>query len=110
VGHLAGVFEGESLEVSGRWGAHPKYGDQFKVEAYKVVLPATISGIRKYLGSGMIKGIGKSLAERIVDYFEEETLDIIENEPEKLKKIHGIGDAIASALLEINSNSDSFLI
>ena len=93
VGHLAGVFEGESLEVSGKWITHPKYGDQFKVEAYKVVLPATVSGIRKYLGSGMIKGIGKSLADKIVDQFEERTLDIIENEPEKLKEIHGIGEA-----------------
>ncbi|MCP3875328.1 MAG: ATP-dependent RecD-like DNA helicase [Desulfobacteraceae bacterium] len=93
VGHLAGVFEGQSLEVSGKWGTHPKYGDQFKIEAYNVVLPATISGIRKYLGSGMIKGIGKSLADRIVDHFKEGTLDIIENEPEKLKRIHGIGAA-----------------
>ncbi|MBC2705559.1 ATP-dependent RecD-like DNA helicase [Desulfobacula sp.] len=93
VGHLAGVFEGESLEVSGKWTTHPKYGDQFKAEVYKVVLPATVSGIRKYLGSGMIKGIGKSLADKIVDQFEERTLDIIENEPEKLKKIYGIGEA-----------------
>lgn len=93
VGHLAGVFEGESLEISGKWAAHPKYGDQFKVEGYKVVLPATVPGIRKYLGSGMIKGIGKSLADKIVDQFEEKTLDIIENEPEKLRTIYGIGDA-----------------
>jgi len=93
VGYLAGVFEGESLEIKGKWVSHPKYGDQFKVQVYKVVLPATVSGIRKYLGSGMIKGVGKSLADKIVDHFEEKTLDIIENEPEKLKKIHGIGNA-----------------
>jgi exodeoxyribonuclease V alpha subunit len=93
VGHLAGVFEGETLEVSGKWTSHPKYGDQFKVETYKVILPATVSGIRKYLGSGIIKGIGKSLADKIVDHFKEETLDIIENEPDKLMHIHGIGAA-----------------
>ena len=93
VGHLAGVFEGESLEISGKWVTHPKYGDQFKVEVYKVVLPATVSGIRKYLGSGMIKGVGRSLADKIVDHFKEKTLDIIENEPDKLKSIHGIGEA-----------------
>ncbi len=93
VGHLASVFEGESLELSGKWVSHPKYGDQFKVETYQVILPATISGIRKYLGSGMIKGIGRSMADKIVDHFEEETLDIIENEPEKLLNIHGIGQA-----------------
>ena len=93
VGHLAGVFEGESLEISGKWSTHLKYGDQFKVEMYKVVLPATVSGIRKYLGSGIIKGIGKSLADKIVDHFEEKTFDIIENEPDKLKTIYGIGKA-----------------
>jgi len=93
VGHLAGVAEGESLELSGKWITHPKYGDQFKVELYTVILPATVSGIRKYLGSGMIKGIGKSLADKIVDHFKEKTLDIIENEPEKLTQIHGIGKA-----------------
>ena len=91
VGHLAGVFEGESLEISGKWITHPKYGDQFKAESYTVILPATVSGIRKYLGSGIIKGIGKSLADKIVDHFKEQTLDIIENEPEKLTHIHGIG-------------------
>ncbi len=93
VGYLAGVFEGETLEISGQWGSHPKYGDQFKIEIYKVVLPATISGIKKYLGSGMIKGIGKSLADKIVNHFQENTLEIIENEPEKLKNIRGIGKA-----------------
>jgi len=93
VGHLAGVFEGESIEISGKWTTHHKYGDQLKVESYKVVLPGTVPGIRKYLGSGMIKGIGKTLADKIVDHFEERTLDIIENEPEELKKIHGIGEA-----------------
>jgi len=100
VGRLAGVFEGESLEVSGKWSAHPKYGDQFTVEMYKVILPATVSGIRKYLGSGIIKGIGKSLADKIVDRFEEKTLDIIENEPEKLKSVHGIGNAKKNIITE----------
>lgn len=93
VGYLAGVSEGESLEVSGSWVSHPKWGEQFKAEMYRVILPASVSGIRKYLGSGMIKGIGQSMADRIVDHFKETTLDVIENEPEKLKQIHGIGEA-----------------
>ena len=93
VGHLAGVCEGESLELSGTWMSHPKYGDQFKAEMYKVILPAGVSGIRHYLGSGMIKGIGRSMADRIVDHFGENTFHIIENEPEKLTAIHGIGQA-----------------
>ncbi|OQY51303.1 MAG: recombinase RecD [Desulfobacteraceae bacterium 4572_89] len=93
VGHLAGVGEGESLTLIGQWASHPKYGDQFKAETYRVTLPATISGIRKYLGSGMIRGVSKSLANRIVDTFKEQTLEIIENEPEKLLKVNGIGRA-----------------
>ncbi len=91
VGHLAGVIEGENLEVSGTWSAHPKYGDQFKVETYKVMLPESTSGIRRYLGSGIIAGIGKSLADKIVDHFQEQTLEIIENDPDQLLKIQGIG-------------------
>ncbi|MCA1792585.1 MAG: ATP-dependent RecD-like DNA helicase, partial [Desulfobacteraceae bacterium] len=90
VGYLAGVAEGETLTLKGQWASHPKYGDQFKADAYEVTLPATVSGIRKYLGSGMIKGISKSLADRIVDKFAERTLEIIENEPKKLMEISGI--------------------
>ena len=93
VGHLAGVSEGESLEVSGSWTSHPKYGDQFKAEMYRVLLPASVSGIRTYLGSGMIKGIGRSMADKIVDHFGEDTFHVIENEPEKLTAVHGIGRA-----------------
>lgn len=93
VGHLAGVAEGEQLVLNGSWAAHPKYGDQFKAETYEVVLPATIAGIRKYLGSGLIQGISQALASRIVDTFGEQTLEIIENEPEKLLDVHGIGKA-----------------
>ena len=93
VGHLAGVTEGESLEVTGKWGAHPRYGDQFNIHSYVVVLPATVAGIRRYLGSGMIKGIGPAMAEKIVSHFKEQTLDIIENEPEKLTRVKGIGRA-----------------
>ncbi len=93
VGYLAGVAEGETLTLKGQWASHPKYGDQFKAETYEVTLPATVSGIRKYLGSGMIKGISKSLADRIVDKFQDQTLEIIENQPEKLREITGIGDA-----------------
>ena len=71
VGHLAGVAQGESLALTGRWISHPKYGDQFEAATYQVTLPASISGIRRYLGSGMIQGISKGLANRIVDRFKE---------------------------------------
>ena len=99
VGHLAGVAQGESLTLKGKWISHPKYGDQFEVATYQVTLPATISGIRRYLGSGMIQGISKGLANRIVDTFKEETLEIIENDPDKLQEINGIGKA-KQALIE----------
>src|SRR6266498_797879 len=69
VGPLLGAQPGESLRLRGRWASHPQYGRQFQVEAYDTVLPATIQGIRRYLGSGWIKGIGPKMAERIVDHF-----------------------------------------
>ncbi|MCF8044915.1 MAG: ATP-dependent RecD-like DNA helicase [Desulfarculaceae bacterium] len=93
VGHMPGVAEGETLHLQGKWVTHPKYGDQFQVETYEVILPATSEGIRKYLGSGIVKGIGRSMADRIVDFFEDRTLDIIENEPDRLCEVQGIGKA-----------------
>ncbi|MBF0413353.1 MAG: ATP-dependent RecD-like DNA helicase [Desulfamplus sp.] len=93
VGHLAGVAEGEMLLLTGRWVSHPKYGEQFKVERFEVTLPSTLADIRKYLSSGMIKGIGESMAKKIVDHFKEQSLDIIENEPHRLCEITGIGKA-----------------
>ncbi len=91
VGYMAGLARGETLKLNGKWVTHPKYGDQFKVEFFEVSLPATVSGIRNYLGSGIIKGIGKTMAKKIVDHFKEASLDIIENQPELLKEIPGIG-------------------
>ncbi|MBF0379012.1 MAG: ATP-dependent RecD-like DNA helicase [Desulfamplus sp.] len=91
VGHLAGVAEGEMLSLIGKWVSHAKYGEQFKVESFEVTLPSTLADIKKYLGSGMIKGIGESMAKKIVDYFKEESLEIIENEPHRLCEISGIG-------------------
>ncbi len=81
VGSLLGAQPGESLRLEGRWGSHPQYGRQFTVENYTTVLPATIQGIRRYLGSGLIKGIGPVMADRITEYFGLDTLDIIEQEP-----------------------------
>ncbi|WP_328860612.1 SF1B family DNA helicase RecD2 [Streptomyces sp. NBC_00306] len=91
VGSLLGAQPGESLRMEGRWGSHPQYGKQFTVENYTTVLPATVQGIRRYLGSGLIKGIGPRIAERIVDHFGVETLDIIEREPKKLIEVPGLG-------------------
>jgi exodeoxyribonuclease V alpha subunit len=91
VGALLGAQPGESLRMHGRWGSHPQYGKQFTVENYTTVLPATIQGIRRYLGSGLIKGIGPRIAERIVEHFGTDTLEIIESEPKRLVEVPGLG-------------------
>jgi exodeoxyribonuclease V alpha subunit len=91
VGPLLGAQPGESLRLQGRWTSHPQYGRQFQVEAYTTVLPATIQGIRRYLGSGLIKGIGPKMAERIVDHFGPATLEVIEEDPKRLVEVPGLG-------------------
>ncbi|MEV1020615.1 ATP-dependent RecD-like DNA helicase [Streptomyces sp. NPDC050264] len=91
VGSLLGAQAGESLRMEGRWGSHPQYGKQFTVENYTTVLPATIQGIRRYLGSGLVKGIGPVFADRITQHFGLDTLDIIELEPKRLIEVPGLG-------------------
>ncbi|MET8182728.1 ATP-dependent RecD-like DNA helicase [Streptomyces sp. NPDC005336] len=91
VGSLLGAQPGESLRMEGRWGSHPQYGKQFTVENYTTVLPATVQGIRRYLGSGLIKGIGPRIADRITEHFGIETLDVIEQRPERLIEVPGLG-------------------
>jgi exodeoxyribonuclease V alpha subunit len=91
VGPLLGAQVGESLRLTGRWSSHPKYGKQFQVHSFTTVLPATIQGIRRYLGSGLIKGIGPMMAERMVAHFGTGILEIIESEPGRLIEVHGLG-------------------
>jgi exodeoxyribonuclease V alpha subunit len=91
VGRMAGITPGESLKLSGEWVHNQKYGEQFQVEQYEIITPSTLNGLEKYLGSGMIKGIGPVMARRIVKTFRLQTLDIIENSPEKLSQVEGIG-------------------
>src|SRR5215211_5205202 len=91
VGNLPEVSPGEHLSLQVQWDNHPKHGPQFKAEICEQTLPATLAGIEGYLGSGMIKGIGPRLAERIVGKFKEETFDVIEQTPERLFEVSGIG-------------------
>jgi exodeoxyribonuclease V alpha subunit len=91
VGNLPEVSPGEFLQLQGQWSRHPTHGSQFKAEVCEQTLPATIAGIQGYLGSGMIKGIGPKLAERIVAKFKENTFDVIEQTPERLLEVPGIG-------------------
>ncbi len=90
-GPLLGAQVGESLRLTGRWSSHPRYGRQFQVHSYTTVLPATIQGIRAYLGSGLIKGIGPVMAERMVAHFGTDILAIIEQQPGRLIEVHGLG-------------------
>jgi exodeoxyribonuclease V alpha subunit len=91
VGNLPEVSPGEHLRLQGQWDRHSKHGVQFKAEVCEQTLPATIAGIQGYLGSGMIKGIGPKLAERIVAQFKEDTLTVIEQSPDRLLEVPGIG-------------------
>ena len=92
VGEMASVNPGENVTLEGYWTTHPEYGHQFKIESYKIVHPSTVEGLRKYLGSGLIKGIGPVTASRIVDHFGLETLEVIENDPERLSETPGVGE------------------
>ncbi|MGD9333367.1 MAG: ATP-dependent RecD-like DNA helicase [Desulfobacterales bacterium] len=91
VGILISAVPGEILNMRGEWVNHPKFGEQFKVMESKTTVPATVFGIRKYLGSGLIKGLGPVMAGRIVKKFGDQTLDVIENDIQKLSQVKGIG-------------------
>ena len=92
VGQLAGINPGEVLTVSGKWEIHPKYGQQFKATGYRVSRPAQVQGIQKYLGSGLIRGIGPETAKRLVQRFGAKTLEVIEHSAENLLDVEGIGE------------------
>lgn len=91
VGNMASVNVGAVVSLKGEWKYNSKYGKQFCVYSYKETMPATIAGIEKYLGSGLIKGIGPVNAKRIVKVFGEDTIRVIEDEPERLIEVDGIG-------------------
>jgi len=91
VGNLLGVQPGEQLILEGEWRDHPTHGRQFNVQRYRTRLPATIDGIRRYLGSGLIKGVGPATAKRITETFGKYTLDVLDREPERLCEVPGLG-------------------
>jgi len=91
LGGIVNPTPGEVIKMKGEWGNHPKFGEQFKVVFCQTTTPATVYGIEKYLGSGLIKGIGPVMAKRIVKVFKEATLDVIETEIDKLADVAGIG-------------------
>ncbi len=98
LGSLPGVECGETLHLTGEWTRHVDHGDQFKIAGFKSELPASVHGIRKYLGSGLVPGIGPVYAEKIVDAFGEQTFRILSEESGKLRGVPGIGKKRATAI------------
>jgi exodeoxyribonuclease V alpha subunit len=98
VGNFGYIQPGEEVRVYGTWACHPNFGMQFQVIKFTLLKPATLKGIEKYLGSGLIKGIGPATARRLVETFGLDTLEIIEKEPEKLAECPGIGPSKADKI------------
>jgi exodeoxyribonuclease V alpha subunit len=91
VGNLLGAQPGESLRLTGWWVRDKKYGEQFRVASYITVKPATLVGIERYLGSGLVRGIGPAMAARLVKQFGLTTLEVIDTAPNRLREVEGIG-------------------
>ena len=100
VGQTLSLNAGESIVIDGEWSSHAQYGRQFKITNYHTEYPTTLDGVRKYLGSGLIKGIGPVMAKRIVDHFGEKSLDVIQREPGKLKEVGGLGPKRAKMIIK----------
>jgi len=98
VGALPGVECGETLHLTGEWTRHPEHGAQFKVAAFRSELPASVYGIRKYLGSGLVPGIGRVYANKIVDAFGTDTFRVLSEESARLRSVPGIGRKRAAAI------------
>lgn len=98
VGTLADLTPGEAIVAHGWWQNNPKHGWQFQALDYRTTLPATTQGMRRYLGSGLVKGIGPVNAGRIVDAFGEATFEVIDAAPERLTEVPGIGPVRASRI------------
>jgi exodeoxyribonuclease V alpha subunit len=89
---------GEEVEVDGRWREHPVFGRQLAVQSIACRTPATADGIRRFLASGLVRGVGKALADRIVDAFGASALEVVEREPERIRQVRGVGVRRAMAL------------
>jgi len=92
VGSFPPLSPGEMLKIKGKWEINPRFGQQFRVENFLPILPASVKGIEKFLSSGLIRGVGPVLAQRIIKKFGAETIDIISKKPDKLKQVEGVGE------------------
>ena len=113
VGQLAALREGEALRVEGSWVQHPRYGRQLKVSDYRSQMPATEEGLRRYLCSGQIAGIGPALADRLIAAFGPKLFELVERDPLLLMQVEGIGKkrakTIAKALVEQRAERETLV-
>ncbi|MBO5370059.1 MAG: ATP-dependent RecD-like DNA helicase, partial [Clostridia bacterium] len=113
VGTMFGITEGENVTLTGSWTDHPSYGEQFKVEMYEKKLPSGREEILKYLSSGIIKGVRKATAQKIVERFGDDSLNVISSSPHKLASINGISpkkaDEITASFNKQLGTSDLFM-
>lgn len=100
VGNVLQISPGDEIKLAGQWVTHPNYGRQFKVESFEKSMPATVDAMLKYLSSGAVKGIGPTTAKRIIGVFGEKTLEVIENEPDRLTAVRGISPKKAQSISE----------
>jgi len=100
VGDLSDVSAGETLRIEGRFREHPRYGKRFQVESFVPITPTTTEGIARYLGSGLVPGVGPALAQRMVDKFGDQTFEVITTQSARLREVSGIGQSRASAIAD----------
>ena len=100
VGYLPFINKGDTLKLFGKYVIHQEYGRQFKIDTFEKVLPETLEGLEKYLASGIVKGVGPSTAKKIVETFQDSTLAVLKQEPEKLSQIKGISHEKAISIAE----------
>ncbi len=100
VGFMNHAIAGQTMQLTGKWYTHPRYGQQFEIAAAELTAPATVDGIRSYLTSGIIRGVGPATVNRIVAHFGEETMDVLNHAPERLMEVAGIGEAKAASIAD----------
>lgn len=113
IGHFPQLLLGQRYTFCGQWTLHPKYGQQFKAQSCQEILPTSREGIKAYLASGLIPGVGEKTAARLVDHFGEETLDIIAQYPQRLLEVPGIGEKTAAkitAAVEANRELERVMV
>ncbi|MCR4395260.1 MAG: ATP-dependent RecD-like DNA helicase [Candidatus Saccharicenans sp.] len=100
VGNFPPLSPGECLKLTGRWEKNARFGPQFQMESFSLTLPSSVSGVERFLASGLIRGVGPVLAHRIVQKFGERTVEILNSSPEKLKEVEGIGQKKLAEILK----------